>query len=216
MGQQTAPDGHTKRYGTVVGMVSRAEWLEAGLELLADEGAPAVTIERLTGALGVTKGSYYHHFKGAAGYKAALLEYFEARYTTRLIDTVEGATETDRPTAAGRSTERAVEVGEGAAAEAKLQHLMRLVLADPDSAQLEIAIRAWALQDPEVRAAQERVDAARTAYLKKLCRGLDADVDPDRFAQLLYVILIGAEQVLPPIDKRDLRKIYDLVLRLIE
>ena len=46
------------------GMVTRREWLDAGLELLADEGAPAVTIERLTGKLGVTKGSYYHHFKG--------------------------------------------------------------------------------------------------------------------------------------------------------
>ena len=177
-------------------MVTRTEWLEAGLELLAEEGAPAVTIDRLTSKLGVTKGSYYHHFKGAAGYRTALLEYFEARYTTRLIDTVEGAGDN--------------------AADVKLQHLLRLVLADPDSAGLEIAVRAWALQDPDVRAAQERVDTARTAYLKKLCRGLDADVDPDRFAQLLYLILIGAEQVLPPIDKRDVREIYDLVLRLID
>ncbi|MET9313998.1 TetR/AcrR family transcriptional regulator [Kribbella sp. NPDC003505] len=177
-------------------MLSRTEWLDAGLELLAGEGAPAVTIERLTRALGVTKGSYYHHFKGAAGYKAALLEYFEARYTTRLIDTVEGA---------GDNT-----------ADVKLQHLLRLVLADPDSAGLEIAVRAWALQDPDVRAAQERVDSARTAYLKKLCRGLKTEVDPDRFAQLLYLILIGAEQVLPPIHKPDVREIYDLVLRLID
>ncbi|TDO62474.1 TetR family transcriptional regulator [Kribbella sp. VKM Ac-2571] len=175
-------------------MVSRTEWLDAGLELLAAEGAPAVTIERLTGALGVTKGSYYHHFNGASGYKAALLEYFEARNTTRLIDAVE----------------------DGRDANVKLQHLLRLVLADPDSAALEIAVRAWALQDSEVRAAQERVDKARTAYLKKLCRGLGADVDPDRFAQLLYLILIGAEQVVPPIGKRDVREIYDLVLRLID
>ncbi|WP_350280595.1 TetR/AcrR family transcriptional regulator [Kribbella sp. HUAS MG21] len=176
-------------------MVTRLEWLDAGLRLLEVEGAPAVTIERLTGVLGVTKGSYYHHFGSAAGYKQALLEHFEARYTTRLIDAVEAAA--DR------------------AAPAKLQHLLRLVLADSDSAGLEIAVRAWALQDPDVRAAQERVDSARTAYLKKLCRGLDADVDPDRFAQLLYLILIGAEQVLPPIDNRDVREIYDLVLRLI-
>ncbi|MBP2349275.1 AcrR family transcriptional regulator [Kribbella aluminosa] len=175
-------------------MVSRTEWLDAGLELLAAEGAPVVTIERLTGALGVTKGSYYHHFKGAAGYKTALLEYFELRYTTRLIDAVEGTDD----------------------AGAKLKHLLRLVLADPDSAALEIAVRAWALQDPDVRAAQERVDKARTAYLKKLCRGLQAQVDPDRFAQLLYLILIGAEQVVPPIGKRDVREIYDLVLRLID
>jgi AcrR family transcriptional regulator len=175
-------------------MVSRREWLDAGLELLASEGAPAVTIERLTGTLGVTKGSYYHHFKGAAGYKAALLEHFELLYTTRLIDAVEG---TD-------------------SADAKLQHLLRLVLSDADSAGLEIAIRAWALQDPAVRAAQERVDKARTAYLKKLCRGLKTDVDPDRFAQLLYLILIGAEQVVPPIGKQEVRKIYDLALRLID
>ncbi|MFG1909295.1 TetR/AcrR family transcriptional regulator [Kribbella sp. NPDC048928] len=174
-------------------MVTRGEWLEAGLELLAREGAPAVTIDRLTADLGVTKGSYYHHFKGAAGYKAALLEHFEQRYTTRLIDAAEGTGDADT----------------------KLQHLLRLVLADPDSAALDIAVRAWALQDPDVRAAQARVDKTRTEYLKKLCRGLDSDVDPDRFAQLLYLILVGAEQVLPPIGKQDVRKIYDLVLRLI-
>ncbi|MET9273667.1 TetR/AcrR family transcriptional regulator [Kribbella sp. NPDC003557] len=176
-------------------MVRPVEFLDAGLELLATEGAPAITIERLTGELGRTKGSYYHHFGSAAGYKQALLEYFEAQYTTRLIDTIDA---------------------ENAAPDAKLRHLLRLVLADPDSAALEIAVRAWALQDADVRAAQERVDAARTAYLRELCRGLDADVDPDRFAQLLYLILIGAEQVLPPIDKRDVREIYDLVLRLID
>jgi AcrR family transcriptional regulator len=176
-------------------VVHRLEWLNAGLQLLETEGAPALTIERLTGELGMTKGSYYHHFGSAAGFKRALLEYFEAQYTTRLIDTIES---------------------EKADSEAKLRHLLLLVLADPDAAALEIAVRAWALQDADVRAAQERVDKARTEYLKKLCRGLQADVDPDRFAQLLYLILIGAEQVVPPIGKRDVRKIYDLVLRLID
>lgn len=175
-------------------MVTRTEWLEAGLELLADEGAPAVTIERLTGKLGVTKGSYYHHFKGSAGFRTALLEYFEAQFTTRLIDTVER-----RPDAEPA---------------AKLRHLLKLVLSDPDSAELEIAVRAWALQDAEVRAAQERVDRARTEYLKGLCRGLKADVDPDRFAELLYLILIGAEQVLPTMPKNDVHDIYAMTLRL--
>ena len=175
-------------------MVTRVEWLDAGLELLATEGAPAVTIERLTGELGVTKGSYYHHFKSAAGFKTALLEYFEAQFTARLIETIER-----EPTVKPAR---------------KLQHLLRLVLSDPDNAALEIAIRAWALQDPEVRAAQERVDEARTAYLKELCHELEADVDADRFAQLLYLILIGAEQVLPPITREDLREIYAMTLRL--
>jgi AcrR family transcriptional regulator len=180
----------------VAGMVSRVEWLDAGLELLAAEGAPAVTIERLTGQLGVTKGSYYHHFKSAAGFKTALLEYFEAKFTTRLIDAVERTT--------------------GAEPAAKLRRLLDLVLSDPDNSGLEIAVRAWALQDAEVRAAQERVDRARTEYLKQLCHGLGAAVDPDRFAQLLYLILIGAEQVLPPIGRNELRDIYATTLRLID
>ncbi|TDD62994.1 TetR/AcrR family transcriptional regulator [Kribbella antibiotica] len=173
-------------------MVTRTEWLEAGLDLLADEGAPAVTIERLTGTLGVTKGSYYHHFKGAAGYRTALLEHFEAKFTTRLIDTVEAEPAGDN----------------------KLLHLLRLVLADPASARLEIAVRAWALQDAEVRAAQTRVDEARTKYLKALCAELELDVNPDRFAELLYLILIGAEQVLPTMPSDALRDIYAMTLRL--
>ncbi|HEY4567991.1 MAG TPA: TetR/AcrR family transcriptional regulator [Kribbella sp.] len=177
-------------------MVSRVEWLDAGLELLAAEGAPAVTIERLTGQLGVTKGSYYHHFKSAAGFKTALLEYFETKFTTRLIDAVERTPDVEPA--------------------AKLRRLLDLVLSDPDNAALEIAVRAWALQDAEVRAAQERVDRARTEYLKQLCRGLGAAVDPDRFAQLLYLILIGAEQVLPPIGRNELRDIYATTLRLID
>ncbi|TDD30745.1 TetR/AcrR family transcriptional regulator [Kribbella turkmenica] len=175
-------------------MVTRREWLEAGLELLAAEGAPAVTIERLTGKLGVTKGSYYHHFTGTAGFRTALLEYFEAQFTMRLIDSVEREPGTEPW--------------------ARLQHLLKLVLSDPDSARLEIAVRAWALQDAEARAAQERVDRTRTDYLRELCRGLKADVDADRLAQLLYLILIGSEQVLPPVPTSELREIYAMTLLL--
>ena len=69
-------------------MATRTTWLDAGLEMLARDGAPGVTIERLTAQLGLSKGSYYHHFKGAAGFRTALLEQFEAQFTTRLIDTV--------------------------------------------------------------------------------------------------------------------------------
>ncbi|MEU4190591.1 TetR/AcrR family transcriptional regulator [Kribbella sp. NPDC026611] len=176
-------------------MVTRVEWLEAGMELLTHEGAPAITIERLTDQLGVTKGSYYHHFGSAAGFKTAMLEYFEAQFTGSLIEAVERKPE--------------VEPGK------KLAHLLRLVMSDPDNAALERAVRAWALQDPEVRATQERVDKARTAYLTELCRGIKPDVDPDRFAQLLYLILIGAEQILPPIARTDVQEIYTMTLQLI-
>ena len=176
-------------------MVTRADWLEAGLKVLAEDGAPALTIERLTEQMGLSKGSYYHHFKGAGGFRTALLEYFEAQFTARLIDTVEQKPEADSAT--------------------KLKRLLDLVLADEAKVQLEIAVRAWALQDAEARAAQERVDLARTAYLQQLCRGLDSKKldDPDRLARLLYLILIGAEQVLPPVPSSELRDLYAMTLR---
>lgn len=175
-------------------MATKTDWLEAGLQLLAEEGAPAVTIERLTASLGLSKGSYYHHFKGTAGFRTALLEHFEAEFTTRLIDTVEQEPEAE--------------------AGVKLSRLLELVLADPDGAELEIAVRAWALQDGEARAAQERVDRTRTEYLERLCGGLDGVDDPDRLARLLYLILIGHEQVLPRAPGSELRELYALTLRL--
>ena len=177
-------------------MATKTDWLEAGLKVLAEEGAPAVTIERLTERLGLSKGSYYHHFKGAAGFRTALLEYFETQFTTRLIDTVEQDPD--------------------AAPAIKLNRLLELVLADPDSAELEIAVRAWSLQDAEARGTQERVDRARTEYLQLLCRGLDSPKvdDPDRLARLLYLILIGAEQVLPTLPANELREVYAMTLRL--
>jgi AcrR family transcriptional regulator len=176
-------------------VATRTDWLKAGLGLLAEEGAPAVRIERLTEKLGLSKGSYYHHFQGVGGFRTALLEYFEAQFTTRLIDTVE-----EEPDA-----EPAV----------KLNRLLDLVLAAPEDAKLEIAVRAWALQDAEARKTQERVDRARTVYLEKLCRGLKSDLltNPDRLARLLYLILIGAEQVLPPVPSGELRDLYAMTLR---
>jgi AcrR family transcriptional regulator len=176
-------------------VATKVDWLNAGLRLLADEGAPAVTIDRLTTELGLSKGSYYHHFQGVGGFRTALLEHFETLFTTRLIDTVE-----QRP---------------DATAEAKLVQLMELVLAGPDDSKLEIAVRAWALQDGEARQAQERVDRTRTQYLQKLCRGLESSlIAPDRLAELLYLILIGAEQVLPPVPADELRELYADTLRL--
>ncbi|WP_328990565.1 TetR/AcrR family transcriptional regulator [Kribbella sp. NBC_01245] len=210
-------------------MVAREDWVRVGLGVLAREGAPGVTIERLTGELGVSKGSFYHHFKGAGGFKTALLEYFETQNTRRLMDAVE-----EDPTAAGV---------------VKLHRLLELILDDSRGYDLEIAIRAWALQDDEVRAAQERVDRTRTDYLEGLCREILKDRRSQResqrespkgrerekeresrkdresaagvetgeaahLARLLYLILIGAGQVVPGVPRDELRAIYAMTLRL--
>lgn len=176
-------------------MAGKRDWLDAGIGILAEDGAPALTLERLTERLNLTKGSFYHHFKGMAGYKTDLLAYYENEHTSRFIENAERA---------------------GEAAEAKLERLMELVLASKDqSDDLENAMRAWALQDDEARALQERVDRLRIDYLRSLVGDLGAE-DRDRgpLAGLFYLLLVGAQQVVPPVPGDELREIYTLALRL--
>ena len=49
---------------------SEEKWIIAGLHALSSEGIGAVKVEALARQLGLTKGSFYHHFKN----RGALLE----------------------------------------------------------------------------------------------------------------------------------------------
>ncbi|GGS83154.1 TetR/AcrR family transcriptional regulator [Nonomuraea spiralis] len=177
-------------------MAGKRDWLETGLGLLTTDGARGLTIERLCGELNLTKGSFYHHFKGMTGFKRDLLEHFEAEHTTRFIAAADNS---------------------GGHPQNRLNLLLDLVLDDNGGSQdLEIAMRSWALQDPDVRAVQERVDRTRVEYLRTLWRdlgGRESDVTP--MAKLLYLILVGAQQIIPPVPAGELRDIYLRALRLV-
>ncbi|HZA04674.1 MAG TPA: TetR family transcriptional regulator, partial [Propionibacteriaceae bacterium] len=108
-------------------MAGRQRWLEAGVEALAEEGAAGLKIDRLTRRLGVTKGSFFHHFAGSAAYQSALLKHIEA-------------------TAAAQIEARESELMEIADPQRLLE---RMTAAVGDSsyglwrADLEVALRAW-------------------------------------------------------------------------
>ncbi|CAL9601522.1 TetR/AcrR family transcriptional regulator [Streptomyces sp. enrichment culture] len=177
-------------------MASRRDWLEEGLRVLGEDGAHALTVDRLAARLQLTKGSFYHHFKGMTGYRSDLLAYYEAEHTGRYI--------------------AAAEQGGGRTPRQRLLHLRDLVLADKGgSDRLEIAMRAWAAQDDEVRALQQRVDELRVGYLRELVSdagGADEDATP--LARLLYLLLVGSQQLVPPLPAEELREVYTLALRL--
>lgn len=54
----------------------RAAWLHAGQELLRRGGVAAVKLPALTAALGLTTGSFYHHFAGMADYLEQLARFY--------------------------------------------------------------------------------------------------------------------------------------------
>ncbi|RFS81236.1 TetR/AcrR family transcriptional regulator [Actinomadura spongiicola] len=176
-------------------MASKQDWLDAGLAILAEHGAPGLTIERLTDRLGLSKGSFYHHFKGMAGYRTSLLDRIADQTTLRFIDLVEREP--------------------GLPARDRLRLLTDLVSAEAQSPALEIAVRAWAQQDPEVRAAQERIDRTRTEYLRELWVEMTGDPDKAaRMSRLLYLIAVGADHVVPPLTPPELRDLFNAAIGL--
>lgn len=190
------------RYGPLA-MTTRGNWLDEGLSTLAADGVPALRIDRLAAKLGVSKGSFYHHFAGMPAYQLAVLEHFEALHTTRLIDAVEAHDELDAP--------------------GKLRLLMDLVLEDElgggdgtGHGDVETAVRTWALQDARAREAQVRIDAVRTGYLRRLLGDIvDDEVLSADLAAMCYLLLIGSGAIMPPLDATAIRRLWERTLALV-
>lgn len=177
-----------------MGTTGTRRWLDEGLRLLAEQGAPAVTLDRMCERVGMSKGAFYHHFGSIPKFRTQLLAHFEAGYTTAIIDAVERAG--DWP------------------ARKRLDLLVDAAVRDTDPA-LESAMRAWAKQDPEAAEAQERVDGSRIAYLRELCEKAGSS-NPGRMATLVYLVLIGGAHLVPPIAPAEKHAMCDLVLEFMD
>ena len=59
----------------------KSQWLGAGLDALRKGGVGAVRVERLATDVGVTKGSFYHHFRDRGALLDAMLEFWSREMT---------------------------------------------------------------------------------------------------------------------------------------
>jgi len=66
--------------------LGRADWIEAALQALADDGPSGVVVERLADRLGTTKGSFYWHFKDRQDLITEALAAWEREDTDAVID----------------------------------------------------------------------------------------------------------------------------------
>lgn len=60
-------------------IVSKEQYFETALGVLAEVGFKGLNIRRMCEALGVTTGSFYHYFGSWQGFVDALFEYWEHR-----------------------------------------------------------------------------------------------------------------------------------------
>src|SRR5215207_8064048 len=104
--------------------LSRSDYFQVGLDLLAEGGIASVTIANVCARLGVTKGSFYHHFRGGPDFQRQLLAHWEHEY--------------------GRV--RVAAIDESSSPEERLARQLKAVLDRNHEA--ESAIRAWSRTDP--------------------------------------------------------------------
>ena len=69
--------------------LTRARWIEAGLEALRSDGPAALAADPMARKLGVSRGSFYWHFKSALEFQAAVLGSWEDQWTNRVIAAVD-------------------------------------------------------------------------------------------------------------------------------
>ncbi len=126
-------------------------------------------VEPLARELGVTKGSFYWHFKDRADLLAAIVEFWEQSGTLAVIRHVDQAAADPRE---------------------RLKELWRM--ADDDRLEIELAIRLHADSDDRTRAAVTRVDAQRMEYLRRNFREMGLSIrESESRSMLFYSLLIG-------------------------
>jgi AcrR family transcriptional regulator len=155
------------------------EWIQAALHALAEEGEAGLAVEPLARRPGVTKGSFYWHFKDREALWAALLQDFEQAATEGPIQTL-SAVHDPRERLAG---------------------LFLIALAEVWHLRVERALLSSRRAD--VMAFLSRMHARRRAYLVQCYEDLGFDpAHAQHFAATVYATFLGAVQLSdqPPFD----------------
>jgi AcrR family transcriptional regulator len=157
--------------------LSAKDWLDLGLKTLARSGFTALKAEPLAKEMGVSRGSFYWHFKDIGAYHAAILKHWREVAAEQIIANLEASSKYDNP----------------------LLLLLRRTFSGKPA--LENAVRTWATLDPMARAAVQATDRRRLSYVQKLFErsGVAPGVARSR-AQIFYWAFLGyalSDQPLP-------------------
>ena len=153
---------------------SRNSWLQAALKALAKGGIDLVKVESLARNLGVTKGSFYWHFKDREQFLDELLNFWADQSTQTVIANPNYPTD---------STARVRAVAED---------IVRRDLGDMDP-----HIRSWPQYDKRRARVVAKIDKIRFKFLRDLfiAAGFSTS-DADIRAQSLYRYALGEQFIL--------------------
>lgn len=153
--------------------LDREAWIKAASDTLAEHGVAGLRVETLAKKLGVTKGSFYWHFKDRRDLQDAVL----ARWKEGRISDIRKQTAAEP----GKENEA-------------LRHTIE-VYASPRNRKgipIELAVRDWARRDARAAAVVAEVDAERLAcsYRLFIACGL-TDAEARARSVMLYAYVFG-------------------------
>lgn len=177
--------------------LTSSDWIEGALQLISEAGLRALTVDALAARLGVTKGSFYWHFKSRSELLAGALTRWEHRATTEAIAGLSAVTDARR----------------------RLNLMLDAATQPPRSRSLYAAL-AEAGDDPTVRRVLSRVASARIEFLEICYRELGLPVSHAKAkAVLAYAAYRGLLQLAheaPAVLPDDWRSYADVVLEALE
>lgn len=171
---QTSADAPGRNRGAAREALTPEAWIEAATEVLVGEGIDHVRVDVLARQLGVTRGSFYWHFRDREDLLRRVLQAWSERATLSLTRRLASASDDPRERLRdmislphrGRSAERA--------------------------ARIELAIRAWARRDDMARQALDEADRSRLDYHEEAFRALGLDpVQARARAFITYAYEVG-------------------------
>ncbi len=146
------------------------DWVVEALETLRREGVVGVSVENIARSMGVTKGSFYHHFKDKEEFIDWLLEYWETELTDKI--------DAHLSHLHGKPAERLLALLE--------------FIAEHETNRYDASMRAWALHDERVARVVRRVDRKRLAYVRNLFLKLGFPPDQARMrSRVSYYYVVG-------------------------
>jgi AcrR family transcriptional regulator len=126
--------------------LSRRKWQELALDILIKEGNTKLRIDNLVRCMGVTKGSFYWHFKDRDDFILSLVEYWAKVSTLSVVEHMKQVQ--------GNAEERLLE-------------LMQFIVIN-DLTRYDIAVRAWALMEPQVAHIVRKTDRRRLNFIRNM------------------------------------------------
>ena len=175
-----------------IGSLTAQDWIDAAYSAIAEDGVGSVAVEPLARRLGVTRGSFYWHFKDRRALVEATLGRWERESTEAVISTTRSISD---------PLERFVRLAEEAFDEAPR---------DDDAAGFDVSRRrafelaiSDASDDPVVRPFLRRVTERRIGYVEECYRALGLPPEEAGHRALMaYAAYVGTVRLFRDVPDR--------------